>query len=190
MRWYTSNNTLRFQFCGDILRPMQPVFTFDYFVKGDQFIDYEKVENCIREFLPHIKVAKCRHCGNRFGAKMMGGVMTCADCSAVSQSDKSGYIYLYGNSKFNWYKIGRSNRPNARIAALDAIQLPFECHVLHTFLADDAVKAESDIHSLYSDKRQNGEWFELSRKDIEEIKSIKRYEVGTFQILNWSNNHK
>jgi hypothetical protein len=74
-----------------------------------------------------------------------------------------GYVYLLKSGKY--YKIGRSNSPGRREYEL-AIQLPERVKTVHTIKTDDPAGIESYWHRRFSDRRKNGEWFELSREDI------------------------
>jgi hypothetical protein len=47
----------------------------------------------------------------------------------------AGYVYLIGNSIFNWYKIGKSVTPEVRIKDL-GILLPFKIKVMSIWKAE------------------------------------------------------
>jgi len=50
--------------------------------------------------------------------------------------------------------------------------MPFTIERLHSISCQDAVAAELTLHKKFSSKRVKGEWFKLSRADIEQIKAI------------------
>lgn len=74
-----------------------------------------------------------------------------------------GYVYLFKSGKY--YKIGRSNAPGRREYEL-AIQLPERIVTVHTIRTDDPVGIEQYWHQRFSERRKNGEWFELRREDV------------------------
>lgn len=74
-----------------------------------------------------------------------------------------GYVYLLKSGKY--YKIGRSNAPGRREYEL-AIQLPERVATVHTIKTDDPAGIERYWHERFSDRRKNGEWFELRREDV------------------------
>ena len=74
-----------------------------------------------------------------------------------------GYVYLLKSGKY--YKIGRSNAPGRRVYEL-AIQLPERVVTVHTIKTDDPAGIERYWHQRFSERRKNGEWFELRREDV------------------------
>lgn len=74
-----------------------------------------------------------------------------------------GYVYLLRSGKY--YKIGRSNAPGRREYEL-AIQLPEPVVTIHTIKTDDPVGIEKYWHHRFSDRKKNGEWFELRKQDV------------------------
>lgn len=77
----------------------------------------------------------------------------------------SGYVYLIGNSIFNWYKIGKSVTPEIRVKDL-GILLPFKIKVYSIWKAENHHLMESTMHEMYSKNKINGEWFEFSGEEI------------------------
>ena len=74
-----------------------------------------------------------------------------------------GYVYLLKSGKY--YKIGRSNAPGRRMYEL-AIQLPDQVVTVHTIKTDDPIGIERYWHQRFSERRKNGEWFELRKEDV------------------------
>lgn len=74
-----------------------------------------------------------------------------------------GYVYLLKSGQF--YKVGRSNAVGRREREL-AIQLPEEAKMVHSIKTDDPVGIERYWHARFSTRRKNGEWFELTAKDV------------------------
>lgn len=81
-----------------------------------------------------------------------------------------GYVYLLKSGKY--YKIGRSNAPGRREYEL-SIQLPERVISVHTIKTDDPVGIERYWHQRFSERRKNGEWFELLREDVSAFKRRK-----------------
>lgn len=75
-----------------------------------------------------------------------------------------GFVYLMKSGRY--YKIGRSNDADRRAYELRII-LPEKLEVIHKIKTDDPIGIEEYWHKRFKDKRKNGEWFELTRQDIE-----------------------
>jgi len=61
------------------------------------------------------------------------------------------------------YKIGRSNNPKKRLSNIKVgnIDISLVCYGLGV--------SEKKLHKLYSEKRVDGEWFDLSKNDVNNI---------------------
>jgi len=81
-----------------------------------------------------------------------------------------GHVYLMKSGKF--YKIGFSVHAGARERQI-AIQLPEAVSTLHVIVTDDPPGIEAYWHRRFSEKRKNGEWFDLSREDVAAFKRRK-----------------
>jgi hypothetical protein len=81
------------------------------------------------------------------------------------------YVYFMYDTKTCCYKIGISNEPDWREKTLQSekpsIKLIAEKKFVNRRIAANIEKA---LHDSYSHKRKRGEWFQLDREDIEEIK--------------------
>lgn len=77
-----------------------------------------------------------------------------------------GYIYIVkaGNGL---YKIGHATRVEKRIR-----KLPFEVELIHSIDADNVLQAEKMLHYRYRKFLVGGEWFQLSSKEIGELKGL------------------
>jgi hypothetical protein len=74
-----------------------------------------------------------------------------------------GHVYLLKSGRY--YKIGRTNALGRRGREL-AVELPESATVIHTINTDDPSGIEKYWHGRFSDRRKNGEWFELTAKDV------------------------
>ena len=90
--------------------------------------------------------------------------------AGVEAESELGYVYLLKSGRF--YKVGRSNAVGRREREL-AIQLPEEAKVVHSIKTDDPVGIESYWHGRFGERRKNGEWFDLTAKDVAAFKRRK-----------------
>ncbi len=77
------------------------------------------------------------------------------------------YVYLFRSGRY--YKLGHSALPGRRHGEL-SIQLPQALVVIHTIKTDDPAGVEAYWHKRLHDKRVNGEWFVLTREDVQMFK--------------------
>ncbi|MGV8872283.1 MAG: GIY-YIG nuclease family protein [Rhodococcus sp. (in: high G+C Gram-positive bacteria)] len=78
-----------------------------------------------------------------------------------------GHVYLIRMGKF--YKVGRTNDIGRRTYELRT-QMPERAELVHSLETDDPEGIERYWHRRFSDKRANGEWFELRRADVAAFK--------------------
>jgi len=99
-----------------------------------------------------------------------------ADASPTNSSDitKEGYVYLgllkLGREKR--YKIGKAVLVERRRDQI-SIQLPEDLELVHAITTDDAYGIEDYWHRRFAAKNTKGEWFSLSRQDVEAFKRRK-----------------
>ena len=87
-------------------------------------------------------------------------------------SSPAGYIYIIQDIDISkQYKIGRTNHPRARMNRF-GVELPFKTKVIHVLQTDNAILAEKQLHKKYAQFRTNGEWFELSQTQLDEIRAM------------------
>jgi hypothetical protein len=84
----------------------------------------------------------------------------------------SGHVYLVKSGKR--YKIGQTANRWQRMNQLDKQTSEGLDEVIHTIAAiDDAPGIERYWHERFKEKRQHGEWFDLSTEDISAFKKRK-----------------
>lgn len=94
--------------------------------------------------------------------------------AATSASTSEGYVYMallqLGREKR--YKIGKAVLVGRRTDQL-SIQLPEDLKLIHVIRTDDAYGIEEYWHKRFDTKNTRGEWFSLSRQDIDAFKRRK-----------------
>jgi len=87
---------------------------------------------------------------------------------------KEGYVYMallkLGREKR--YKIGNTVHVDRRMSQI-SVQLPEKEELVHAISTDDAYGIEDYWHRRFVAKHTNGEWFSLSREDIQAFKRRK-----------------
>ena len=84
----------------------------------------------------------------------------------------TGVVYLIKSGRY--HKIGRSNDLGRRSYEI-ALQLPEKAVLVHSFETDDPAGIERYWHERFADRRQNGEWFVLTPKDVAAFKRRRRF---------------
>lgn len=92
---------------------------------------------------------------------------------------RQGYVYLI-KAENGLYKIGRSNDPANRRKTF-GIKLPFKVDFEAIILRDDMVAAECELHERFKHRRVDGEWFDLSNEEVEQIKAMTNVDMGKYQ---------
>jgi hypothetical protein len=80
---------------------------------------------------------------------------------------RAGVVYVLKSAM--GYKVGRTSNVPARMRAF-GIKLPFIYTIPLCVWFDDCDVAEKRYHNLFADKHINGEWFNLTDQDIQQIR--------------------
>jgi hypothetical protein len=93
---------------------------------------------------------------------------------STSASTKDGYVYMgllkLGREKR--YKIGKAVLVERRADQI-SLQLPEDLELVHAIRTDDAYGIEDYWHRRFAMKNTKGEWFSLSRQDVQAFKRRK-----------------
>jgi hypothetical protein len=92
--------------------------------------------------------------------------------SAVTTEEGYVYMGLLKIGREKRYKIGKAVLVGRRTDQI-SIQLPEDLELVHTIRTDDANGIEDYWHRRFKIKNTKGEWFALSREDIQAFKKRK-----------------
>jgi len=81
-----------------------------------------------------------------------------------------GYVYVL-KSPTGAYKIGKTKHPKDRLRTFH-VKLPFEVEYACLIPTQNMNDLEHQLHIKYKDKRINGEWFNLSDDDLDDLKGL------------------
>lgn len=96
--------------------------------------------------------------------------------SKDTSKEKYQFLYLIQQKGTNLYKIGVTSNLNNRIQQLK-IGNPDEIEFVAHRKIRDPYKAERFLHLYFREKLVRGEWFELSKKDIQTLINNFKFEL-------------
>lgn len=74
------------------------------------------------------------------------------------------------------YKIGRTKNFENRLRGLQSSN-PYPIQTVHLIFTDLFIDVEAALHNIFEDSREQGEWFNLSVREIAQIKSMSVREI-------------
>lgn len=84
-----------------------------------------------------------------------------------------GWVYLIKHGSFSQFRVGHTNDLLRRTKE-NRIQLPERATLIHSIETVDPVGVETYWLNHFKSKKLNGDWFNLSRADVNEFKHWKR----------------
>lgn len=109
------------------------------------------------------------HVADKTEHKRKAEVAYAAQLARSRKRNRSGYVYILKQIGGTYYKIGRTNNPDNRLATF-SVKLPFEVQYEHLIKTDDMYALEAELHARYAHCRVGGEFFALSPDDLAAIK--------------------
>jgi hypothetical protein len=89
--------------------------------------------------------------------------------------NEHGHVYLI-HSENGLHKIGKARVVSKRLESFNTAY-PDKLTLIHSFESYGYSDAEAVLHFRYNEKNVHGEWFQLTQEDIDDIKSIKDFEL-------------
>lgn len=87
--------------------------------------------------------------------------------SSPVKTEKPVYIYfIYETPAYNRVKIGKSNNPANRVKKLQTGNSN-KLELYHYLLMENAHEAEKTIQKIFGDLKVSGEWYDITRKDLD-----------------------
>ncbi|KIL49086.1 GIY-YIG nuclease family protein [Jeotgalibacillus campisalis] len=90
--------------------------------------------------------------------------------SEVIEGRAPGYVYFVQEYMNGTFKIGKTKNIDKRMNIF-SVKLPFENKLIHLIKTGDRHRTEQAFHNHFSAKRLGGEWFSLSKEDIDWLKN-------------------
>ena len=132
---------------------------------------YDEGQNFFRFFIMAYMKAMKKVYPN-WKPKLSPAVEEKSDVEVKTNKDEQVYVYMMIDYNTNYHKIGISNKPKFREHTLQSEKPTIDMLCCKSFPNRKIAQAiESALHSVYSDKRVRGEWFELNEKDVFDLKN-------------------
>jgi hypothetical protein len=87
-----------------------------------------------------------------------------------------GFVYVLRAEEDGSCKIGKTKSLSQRLSAL-SIQLPYRVKLEHSIRTLDIDAAERFFHTVFREKRLNGEWFRLNETDLAFLKEHEEWDL-------------
>lgn len=85
--------------------------------------------------------------------------------------DKPGIIYVFHAG--GYYKIGSSSGDIKERLKQLAVGCPVEMTIVHSFPCNHMPSAEAELHRMFRDNHVRGEWFRLTRRDVQWLLAVR-----------------
>lgn len=105
---------------------------------------------------------------------VMKGAFRRKEVKPQALQDREGYIYLIHAQGTEQYKIGRTNDVGRRLQELTATKGPFPLKLLEYVEVKDDVRAEKQLHRQFAQWRRHGEWFNLNKRQLKQVRKAMR----------------
>ena len=85
--------------------------------------------------------------------------------SKIKSNTNKSYVYIIKVEHGNFYKIGKSADPKARLSDLQTANYS-NLELIVSFACKDSYRLEKEAHRLFKEKNTRGEWFEMSFAEL------------------------
>lgn len=100
-------------------------------------------------------------------------------------TDEARYREVYVlKHEAGFHKIGISGNPQERANSIDG-QTPLDVSLFTTILSNDAYLLEQALHTEFTEKHHQKEWFELDEEDLSRLEEVNF--IGTKRIEAFAN---
>jgi len=107
-------------------------------------------------------------------AKEAARALPTKDGTRNAHATKVGVVYLKYSRKLRLYKIGKANHGDKRGAGISLL-LPEDLIPKHEIKTDCPFILEKYWHNRFRAKRKQGEWFDLSKADVQAFKRRREF---------------
>jgi hypothetical protein len=136
-----------------------------YFLSGEKFIDFIKVESA-----PPDWIVGCLFKEPQDSLWFRQTCLQRIEDAKPKPKVKRPCVYLM-SSNTGLYKIGKTTNIDKRL--YDFTTLPLGIALVRHWEVDNYDNLESELHSYFRDKRDDGEWFRLTEDDVAFLNSYR-----------------
>jgi hypothetical protein len=137
----------------------------------DAMIAMWQIRACLRELAEYVPTAITyinNTLNNEAAPKLY--IAKAINLKPGGMKPRPGFVYVLRSST-GAYKIGLARNPQNRLETF-TVKLPFEVEYDTLIKTDDMRRLEAELHTRYSHKRINGEWFALDAADLAELRQM------------------